>query len=263
MPKTSADELVEHTFSNGQIAKILKVAAGTDYKKALSIAGLHGPTPTLLVIGGASNMTAESQTKLLQFFNSTLATLSKRVGITVLDGGTDAGVIHMMGQARHHVGGHFNLVGVAPLSRVISPIDEPAASGADDSTHPPVALEPHHTHFFLVPGENWGSESRWLARFSSVLAGHFPSMTILINGGQVSLKDLRLNLELGRQVTIIAGSGRLADAVADTISGTMPSDDETIQNLVDVYYPSQISVFDILSSSLDDLKTQLNLYFDC
>lgn len=263
MPKTSADELVEHTFSNGQIAKILKVAAGTDYEKALSIAGLQGPTPTLLVIGGASHMTAESQTKLLQFFNDTLATLSKRVGITVLDGGTDAGVIHMMGQARHHVEGHFNLVGVAPLNRVIFPIDETPPSDADDQTYSPVALEPHHTHFFLVPGENWGSESRWLARFSSVLAGHFPSMTILINGGQVSLKDLRLNLELGRQVTIIAGSGRLADAVADAISGKTPSEDETIQNLVNVYYPSQISVFDILSSSLDDLKTQLDLYFDC
>ena len=263
MPKTSVDKLVEHTFSNGQIAKILKVAAGTDYEQALSLAGLQGLTPTLLVIGGAGHMSDESQTRLLRFFNDALATLSKRLGITVLDGGTDAGVIHMMGQARHHVGGQFNLVGVAPLSRVIFPIGSPPPPTAADQMYPPAELEPHHTHFFLVPGEDWGSESRWLARFSSVLAGHFPSMTILINGGQVSLKDLRLNLELGRHVTIIAGSGRLADAVAGTISGITPSDDETIQNLVDVYYPSQLSVFDILTSSLDDLKTQLDLYFDC
>ncbi|MFG6096454.1 hypothetical protein D0962_06450 [Leptolyngbyaceae cyanobacterium CCMR0082] len=262
MPRTSADELVEHTFSNGQLAKILKVADDTGYEKALSLVGLAGPRPTLLVIGGASNMTAESQAKLLQFFNDTLATLSERIGITVLDGGTDAGVIHMMGQARHYVSGQFNLIGVAPLNRVIFPVGTTPPPPPDDSNYPPVELEPHHTHFFLVPGENWGSESRWLARFSSVLAGHFPSMTLLINGGQVSLQDLRLNLELGRHVTIIAGSGRLADAVANTISGVMPSEDETIQNLVDNYYPKQLSVFNLLSSSLDDLKTQLDTYFD-
>ncbi len=263
MPKTSADELVEHRFSNGQLAKILKVADSTGYKKALSIVGLQGPTPTLLVIGGASNMTPESQAKLIQFFNNALAILSERLGITVLDGGTDAGVIHMMGQARYHVSGQFNLVGVAPLNRVIFPVDEMPLPASDDENYPPVELEPHHTHFFLVPGENWGSESRWLARFSSVLAGHFPSMTLLINGGQVSLKDLKLNLEFGRQVTIIAGSGRLADAVADTISGVAPSEDKTIQHLVNTYYPSQLSVFNLLSSSLDDLKAQLDIYFDC
>ena len=169
----------------------------------------------------------------------------------------------MMGQARRHVRGQFNLVGVAPLNRVIFPIGVQLPQAPDDNSYPPVELEPNHTHFFLVPGENWGSESRWLARFSSVLAGHFPSMTLLINGGQVSLKDLKLNLELGRQVTIIAGSGRLADAVADTISGAAPSEDEKIQKLVKVYYPSQLSVFNLLSSSLDELKAQLDMYFDC
>ena len=261
MPETSASGLVEHTFSNGQLAKILTVADGTGYEKALSIAGLQGPTPTLLVIGGASYMTEESKAKLLLFFNDILATLSANFGITVLDGGTDAGVIHMMGEARRHVKGEFDLVGVAPLNRVIYPDSEPPPT--DDSDYPPVGLEPHHTHIFLVTGENWGSESRWLANFSSVLAGQFPSMTLLINGGQVSLKDLRLNLELGRQVTIVAGSGRLADKVADTISGTKPDDDEIIQHLVKTYYPSQLSVFDFLSTSLDDLRTQLDMYFNC
>lgn len=261
MPKTSADELVEHTFSNGQLAKILKVTDGTDHEQALSRIGLQGATPTLLVIGGASNMTAESQTKLLQFFNEILATLSEKIGITVLDGGTDAGVIHMMGQARQYIDGQFDLIGIAPLSRVIFPIGELPSLDLDNQDQP-VPLEPHHTHFFLVPGEDWGSESQWLARFSSVLAGHLPSLTLLINGGQVSLKDLRLNLELGRHVTIIAGSGRLADAVANTISGVMPSEDEIVKNLVNVYYPSQLSVFDLLSSSLDELKARLDTYFD-
>ena len=262
MPKISTDDFVEHTFSNGQLAKILKVTKGIDHQQALSKVGLQGSTPTLLVIGGASNMTAESQDKLLQFFNEILATLSERVGITVLDGGTDAGVIHMMGQARHHISGQFNLVGVAPLARVIFPIGEQPPQDPDDTNYPPVALEPHHTHFFLVPGADWGSESRWLAGFSSALAGQLPSLTLLINGGQVSLKDLRLNLELGRHVTIVAGSGRLADAVADTISGVTPSEDEMVQNLVDRYYPSQLSVFDLLSSSLAELKAQLDTYFN-
>ncbi|MBE9065854.1 hypothetical protein IQ260_04220 [Leptolyngbya cf. ectocarpi LEGE 11479] len=263
MPNTSANGIVEHRFDTGQLAKILTVADGIGYENALSVMGLYGPTPTLLVIGGASYMTDESQAKLLQCFNGPLATLSDTLGITVLDGGTDAGVIHMMGQARHHVSGQFNLIGVAPLNRVIFPIGSQQPQTLDDGNYPPVELEPHHTHFFLVPGENWGSESRWLAKFSSVLAGPSPSITLLINGGQVSLQDLTLNLELGRQVMVIAGSGRLADSVADTISGVTPSEDETIQNLVATYYPSQITVFDLLGNSLDELKTQLNLHFEC
>lgn len=260
MPNTSANGIVEHRFDTGQLARILTVTDGIGYERALSAMGLHGPTPTLLVIGGASYMTDESQAKLRQCFNGPLATLSDTLGITVLDGGTDAGVIHMMGQARHYVSGQFDLVGVAPFNRVIFPNGQPPQPSNDDG-YPLVELEPHHTHFFLVPGENWGSESRWLAKFSSVLAGPSPSITLLINGGQVSLQDLTLNLELGRQVMVIAGSGRLADSVADTISGVMPSEDETIRNLVATYYPSQITVFDLLGNSLDELRTQLNLHF--
>ena len=146
MPKTSANEFVEHRFSNGQLAKILKVDESSDYEGALSTLDLHGPKPTLLVIGGASQMTQESKDKLLAFFNNTLADLSERAGITVLDGGTDAGVIHMMGQARQHISGRVNLVGVAPLHRVSFPIE--ATPPASDEEDAPVALEPHHTHFF-------------------------------------------------------------------------------------------------------------------
>lgn len=278
MPNTSATGIVEHRFANGQLAKILTVADGTSYKTALSEIGLHSPTPTLLVIGGASYMTEESQTKLLQFFNGPLATLSEKLGITVLDGGTDAGVTHMMGQARHHMNGRFNLVGVAPLKRIIFPgVDQlPELTASDnngkspeqlkeeaeyDKMCPPVALEPNHTHFFLVSGYAWGSESKWLAQFSSVLAGSTPSITILINGGQVSLQDLKTNLELGRQVIIIAGSGRLADRVASVINGDKSEEDATIQHLVETYYPKQLSVFNLLSNSLDELDAQLSALF--
>ena len=43
MPNSSDSALVEHRFSNGQRAKILKVANGTGYEKALSTVGLQGP----------------------------------------------------------------------------------------------------------------------------------------------------------------------------------------------------------------------------
>ena len=55
----------------------------------------------------------------------------------------------------------------------------------------------------------------------------------------------------------------VADAVAGTISGVTPSEDKSIQDLVAAYYPSQLSVFDLLTNSLDDLKAQLNKYFNC
>ena len=256
MPNVSESQFIKHVFPNGQSSSIMKVADGMDYAAALAHLDLKGPVPTLLVIGGASKMAPESKQKLLNFFNTALADLSSEFSITVIDGGTDAGVIHMMGQARQSTDGQFDLIGVAPLSKVCLPGDSP--SPVAEGEYPLETLEPHHTHFFLVPGDDWGSESHWLAEFSNILAGCCPSLTLLINGGQVSLQDLQVNLEKGRQVLVIAGSGRLADQVAAAIGGTPPEDDR-IQQLINAY-GSQLSVAD-LSSPLAHLYKRLHGHF--
>jgi hypothetical protein len=80
-------------------------------------------------------------------------------------------------------------------------------------------LEPHHTHFVLVPGAVWGDESPWLSRVAMVIASGRPSLTLVVNGGQVTCDDIGYSLEDGRPVIVPAGTGRAADSIAAAARG--------------------------------------------
>ena len=57
-------------------------------------------------------------------------------------------------------------------------------------------LDPHHTHFILVPGKNWGDESFWIDQIAIQLAGDQPSVAVLVNGGKIAHdQDVPSNLE--------------------------------------------------------------------
>lgn len=261
MNKTSTDDAFPYTFPNsGQTAYILDVPETFDYAESLNVLGLTVPGPSMVVIGGANDMKQESKTLVSQVFTRVLAPIAETYGITVFDGGTEAGVIQMMGEARHATGSSFNLVGVTPKVKVNLP-GYSFKSNIDDKDINLTNLEAHHTHFALIPGATWGSESPWLAQFATIVARHHPSITILINGGDISLTDLVLNLLTGRHTIIIAGSGRLADEIANTINGSNPSKRSTIQDLTQSYYPSQLSSFE-LCNSLDALTNQLRSHFN-
>ena len=76
-------------------------------------------------------------------------------------------------------------------------------------------LEPHHTHFVLVrSGRAWGDEAPYLAAVASALSPGRPSVTVLINGGELALGDAEHSLALGRPVLVLAGTGRAADRIA-------------------------------------------------
>ena len=70
-----------------------------------------------------------------------------------------------------------------------------------------------------MPGSEWGHETPWLVRLASVVAGGEPSATVLVNGGAISLEDVRQSIEAGRPVVVLDGSGRTADALAAASRG--------------------------------------------
>lgn len=133
----------------------------------------------------------------------------------MVDGGTDAGVMRLMGEARVGADSGFPLVGVAAAGTVALP--------AEPLPRPDAArLEPRHSHFVLVPGSEWGDESPWLARVAGALAGGSPSLTVLVNGGETALEDASLSVASGRPVISVSGSGRAADALAGALRGGTP-----------------------------------------
>jgi hypothetical protein len=138
--------------------------------------------------------------------------MAESLGAAVVDGGTDAGVMQLMGQAHHQRNSTFPLVGVAATGTITLP-------SSSSSRHDAASLEPHHTHFVLVPGSEWGDESPWLARVASELVEGEPSVTIVVNGGETTWEDVKLSVEADRPVVVVSGSGRTADVLAGAPRG--------------------------------------------
>jgi hypothetical protein len=138
--------------------------------------------------------------------------VAERRDAVVIDGGTDSGVMQLIGRARSASGGSFPLIGVAAEGTVRVP-------GAGTSSPDAVELEPNHTLFLLVPGVQWGDEAQWMTDVAGVVAGRRSSVTVLMNGGQIAYTDVAASLGSGRPVVVLAGSGGTADAIAEARAG--------------------------------------------
>jgi len=84
---------------------------------------------------------------------------------------------------------------------------------------PASILDPNHTHFFLIPGDNWGDESSWISKIATKITGNHKSITVLINGGNISRQDVEYSLLENRPTFVIRGTGRLADEI--TLTGNV------------------------------------------
>lgn len=204
----------ELTFLSGRTAQAIKIQHKVDLSAALDEIGLHERRPVLAIIGGASQMSDNDLAQLRALFVQALAPLAEALGVFVVDGGTDTGVMRLMGKARAEIAATFPLIGVAPMELVTLPDTSPSSFDSDASP-----LEPHHTHFVLVPGSDWGDESPWLAHIVNTLAGGAPSVMVLINGGEITWKDALENIHAGRPMIVVAGSGRTADLIAAGLRG--------------------------------------------
>jgi len=194
------------------------VRAGTPeaLPEALAAAGIPTPSPVVVLVGGAGGLGNDVIGRLTRVFSLGLVPAIERAGAVAVDGGTDAGVMRLIGQARAAKSAAFRLVGVAAEGTVRLPGSRHRREDAAD-------LEPHHTDFILVPGDDWGTEASWIALTATCLAGQAPSVTVLVNGGEIAYRDAQFSLEAGRPIMVIAGSGRTADEIAAAVRGE-PSD---------------------------------------
>lgn len=238
------------TFSNGLTARAIHVQNQSELAPALSEIGLPRSRPVLVVVGGASNLSPTDYEKLKSLFVELLVPLIEELGIVVVDGGTDSGIMQLMGMARAENNATFPLVGVAPADKV----HLPGLTSVAATQHP----EPHHTHFVLVPGSKWGDESPWIAELASAISGNAPSVTVLMNGGTVARQDVQESLKKQRLVVVISGTGRLADRIADAIQNPQDLSEEASSMLK--LHIDYLKLFN-LSDSVDQLKAFLQQYF--
>jgi hypothetical protein len=226
---------------------MLAVRVGSRAEPASIVAalGIDSPRPALLVLGGAKQMTEGAAAACRRPFQYALVPVCETLGAAAIDGGTDVGVMKLLGVTHADANAGFPLIGVAPLGRVALPGTSRANGAAD--------LEGHHTHAVLVEGDRWGDESRWLPALGSALSDG-PPVAVLFNGGEVSLREVGEVLALGGTVFAVKGSGRAADRLVAAVRGG-PAD----AGLAEVASMGGIEVVDLEPEGLaQQLETALN-----
>jgi len=211
----------------------------------LTQAGIRLGQPVVVLVGGASGMSTADAATASALFDAALVPALRTTGAGLVDGGTNAGVMALAGSARSRasLGGiHIGVIAAGTLAQV----------GGNGPSSDPVEMEPHHSHVLVVPGADWGDESPWLSRVATVLSDGQPSVTLLVNGGEIAYQDIELSLEAGRPAIVISGTGRTADDIADTPPATPRARALARSPLVQVIPATASAVLDALRRSLKD-----------
>ena len=198
----------EITFINGNHAQAVTVPIGKPVDEILKVLGIQYPKVLIMLIGGAGNLDERLKPRLLQLFSRGIARAAGDGDALIIDGGTQAGVMALMGQAVTDRGKKTLLIGVAPSGKVTYP-GGPAEGSIEDGA----ALDPNHSHFVLVESNEWGAETETMFTLARAISKDKPVVTILAGGGDVARKEVLLSVREGWPVTIIEGSGGLADEI--------------------------------------------------
>jgi hypothetical protein len=170
--------------------------------------------------GGASRMREDHPRQLLAMFEALTLIAKSGRRIVVGDGGTRAGIMEAAGKARRASGNAFPLIGVAP-AREIPPRGK-------------TPVDPNHSYVVAVDNpsapaqDTWGSETDMMYWLFSKLADGRPSVTIVANGGGITLEEVEANVRAGRRMILIEGSGRAADALVSLLRKVQPADAEVV-----------------------------------
>jgi hypothetical protein len=182
----------------------------SDLAQAVTELKLEEGRPVIVLIGGdIEKQHAMVTAKAIQ----TVSMLAEDMKALIISGGTDMGVMAEIGRARWKNHCKFPLMGIT-LEELAAWPGSPRSTKFLGWGKQRWQLEPHHSHFILVPGSQFGDEAPWIVEAATLLSKGHSSVTILINGGEISRKEVELSLEHDRPVIALRRTGRLADELA-------------------------------------------------
>lgn len=165
----------------------------------------------IFLSGGASGMSTDGGQALVRLFEALTILAADAVRFGVADGGTEAGIMQAAGRARVQSAHAFPLIGVSPM-REIPP------RGA-------TPVDPNHTVIVAVDNPDWdathgyfGSETAAMYHLFARLAEGRPSVTVVANGGEITLTEVDHNIRAGRPMILVSGSGRAADTLVSMLN---------------------------------------------
>ncbi len=192
-------------LKRGMTVGAANIDNNNDIPEALNQLGIPHPKTTIVLVGGAGGIGFLDKFPMRKAVDI-VARLAEETQSVVVDGGTQAGIMTEIGKQRKRNNFTFPLIGVVFDSLIMK---EEAAS----------ILDPNHTHFFLIPGDDWGDESGWISKIATCIAGDQRSLTVLINGGNISRQDVEYSLLEKRPTYVMRGTGRMADEI--TLTGNV------------------------------------------
>lgn len=198
------------SFDNGNHAVVVTAGRDIDAQTILKSLGISQPHALIMLFGGAKGLDDSRQARLTDLFTDAIAPAAAESGALVIDGGTQSGVMAMMGEAFARDGRGSQLLGIAPAGKVTYP-----GAPSDASIVNGAPLEPNHSHFVLVESDEWGGETGTMFKLAEAL--NVAVATMLVNGGEVAGSEALQSVRNGWPLLVVEGSGRFADELTTAV----------------------------------------------
>lgn len=225
-------------FTNGNHALAAQFDRGAEPSAILEALQLEPPRSLLMACGGAARLDEALQhderleANVLAFFCDVIAPAALQAGALIIDGGTDAGVMKLMGLANLATDYRLPLVGVVPAGKVTFP-GYIEADGFRGRT----PLEPNHSHFVLVDTDEWGGETESMFAIAKAVHDGWPenstprpTMLLSLHGGGIARREVLRSVRLRWPVVALVGAGGLSDDLY--AQSQQPSGDPVLQEIV-------------------------------
>ena len=222
-------------FANDHSAALIRVKRDTSAAEIIRTLALPPPRATLCLNGGTAELEADLKAQLERLIAGGVAQTASAEKLTLLTGGTDAGIFALLGHGLAKWGRPSPCIGVVPEGRAAWPGHE----GGD------TALEPHHSHFVLVEGGEWGDETETMSALAAELSREHPYVAVFAGGGGITVREMLANTRGGRQMILLAGSGRKTDAVLAVKNGEKAPD----ATIAEIAERGRIFPFDLKESA--------------
>jgi hypothetical protein len=193
-------------FENNNEAVAVFPCAKANGEEVVAALGLRPHKAVIMILGGAASLGVGVALRLTQLFGPGIARAAANSHAVIVDGGTQSGVMAMIGEAVAGGGYQSQLIGVAPAGMVTYPAG-PASGGT--------RLEPNHSHFVLVEGNEWGSETSTMFSVAEALVGKAPGVAVLAGGGPVSKAEALCAVRQRLPLIVVDGSGGLASDISE------------------------------------------------
>jgi len=193
-------------FANGRTAQLLESVATASAQSVVDWLELPSGRFSIVLHGGSANMSESYQNRLTILFRDSLVRFAEDNRALVADGGTDIGLVQVVGNAYQAAKASFPLLGVAVSDAVTYPGGPPPSPDR-------WPLNPIHTHFVIVDADDFGIESHLLAGLAHI--GGNPGVALAVNGGSITRNEIEMHARMGTPVITLKGTGRYADELAN------------------------------------------------